>query len=185
MIPLLKTLGERLELALKTFKLSQAQASLTTGVPQATISHLIRNRARTYKNARDLADGLKINHDWLVYGRGGILSPNVQYIPIIQEYFRLRLFHSEAFLDDNTRFLVTEEKYGSGMFSTLLNDTLLICSQPDETEFLEKKSGFLLWTERRKAIIIEKIQGKRVFPIHETRRYEVMPCVISAPNMNL
>ncbi|WP_261666606.1 helix-turn-helix domain-containing protein, partial [Erwinia mallotivora] len=75
-----KTLGERLELALSTLKLSQSQASLAAGVPQATISHLIRNQARTYKNSRALAEGLKINHDWLVYGRGGILNPTVQYV---------------------------------------------------------------------------------------------------------
>jgi hypothetical protein len=170
-----KTLGERLELALSTLKLSQSQASLAAGVPQATISHLIRNQARTYKNSRALAEGLKINHDWLVYGCGGILNPTVQYIPVILEYFRLRLYQSEFFLEDNTNFLVTEQDYGKGMFATILDGSILICSRPDEIEYPERKTGFLLWTERRKAIINEQVQGKRVFLIHEIRRYESIP----------
>jgi len=167
-----KTLGERLELALSTLKLSQSQASLAAGVPQATISHLIRNQARTYKNSRSLADGLKINHDWLVYGRGGILNPTVHYVPVIHEYFRLRLYQSECFLEGNTHFLVTEQDYGQKMFATVLDDSILICSSLDENERPERKTGFLLWTERRKAIIKDQVQGKRVFLIHEIRRYE-------------
>lgn len=173
-----KTLGERLELALVASKLSQAEASMATGVPQATISHLIRNQARTYKNSHALADGLKINHDWLAYGRGGILNPTVHYIPIIQEYFRLRLYQSESFLEDSTHFIVTEQNNGNGMFATVLDNTLLICSKPDDTEYSERNIGFLLWTERRKAIINDQIQGKRFFLINETREYEVMPDAI-------
>ncbi len=177
-----KTLGERLELALSTLKLSQAHASLTTGVPQATISHLIRNQVRTYKNSRALADGLKINHDWLVYGRGGILNPTVHYIPVIHEYFRLRLFQSESFLEENTHFIVTEQNYGEGVFATKLDESILICSRPDDIEYPERKTGFLLWTERRKAIISEQVQGKRVFLIHEIRRYESPPQNVSPTN---
>ncbi|NJD00368.1 helix-turn-helix domain-containing protein [Candidatus Erwinia dacicola] len=143
-----KTLGERLDLALSTLKLSQLQASLAAGVPQATISHLIRNQARTYKNSRALAEGLNINHDWLVYGRGGILNPTVHYVPVIYEYFRLRLYQSENFLEDNTHFLVTEHDYGKGMFATNLNDSILICSRQNEYEYPVRKTGFLLWTER-------------------------------------
>ncbi|MGX5056347.1 helix-turn-helix domain-containing protein [Enterobacter asburiae] len=169
------TLGERLELALKTLAISQSQASLRTGVPQGTISHLIRNQARTYKNSRAIADGLKINHDWLVYGRGGILNPAVFYIPVIHEYFRLRLYQSESFLEDNTNFLVTEQDYGKGMFATILDASILICSRPAENESPVRKAGFLLWTERRKAIISDQVQGKRVFLIHEVRTYESMP----------
>ena len=179
------TLGERLELALKTLAISQSQASLRTGVPQGTISHLIRNQARTYKNSRAIADGLKINHDWLVYGRGGILNPAVFYIPVIHEYFRLRLFQAEAFLEDNTHFLVTEQDYGQGIFATILDGSILICSRPDEIEYPERKTGFLLWTERRKAIINEQVQGKRVFLIHEIRRYESIPENILKGTQNL
>lgn len=169
------TLGERLELALKMLAISQSQASLRTGVPQGTISHLIRNQARTYKNSRAIADGLNINHDWLVYGRGGILNPAVFYIPVIHEYFRLRLFQAEAFLEDNTHFIVTEQNYGQGMFATALGNSILICSRPTESSPSVRKLGFLLWTERRKAIISDQVQGKRVFLIHEVRTYELMP----------
>lgn len=61
------------------------------------------------------------------------------------------------------------------MFATVLEDSILICSRPAENEYPERKTGFLLWTERRKAIIREQIQGKRVFLIHEIRRYESLP----------
>ena len=175
---MLKTLGERLAKVLDKIGINQSEAAVRTGISKATISHLIRNKVENYKNSNLLADGLTVNHDWLVYGRGGILNPTVRYVPIIQEYFRLRLYQSEGFLEDSTHFLVTEQNYGDGMFATVLDNTLLICSKPDDTEYSERNIGFLLWTERRKAIINDQIQGKRVFLINETREYEVMPDAI-------
>ncbi|WP_191939589.1 helix-turn-helix transcriptional regulator (plasmid) [Pantoea agglomerans] len=171
---MLKTLGERLAKVLDKIGINQSEAAVRTGISKATISHLIRNKVENYKNSNLLADGLNVNHDWLVYGRGGILNPTVRYVPIIQEYFRLRLYQSEGFLEDSTHFLVTEHNYGEGMFATQLDDSILICSRPDENEYPERKTGFLLWTERRKAIINDQVQGKRVFLIHEIRRYESM-----------
>jgi hypothetical protein len=171
----LKTLGERLEFALTKFKVSQAHASLSTGVAQTTISHLIRTQARTYKNSRALADGLGINHDWLVYGRGGILNPTVYYLPIIHEYFRLRLFQSEGFVEENINFIVNERDYGEGTFATALNGELLICSQFEGEVLPSSSLNFLIWTERRKAIVDEFLPGKRSFIIHELRKYDTLP----------
>jgi transcriptional regulator with XRE-family HTH domain len=173
------TFGERLEMALKTLGLSQAQASLLTGVPQGTISHLIRNQVRMYKNSRALADGLKINHDWLVYGWGGICNPEAYYVPIIDEYFRLRLFQSEGFLEENTRFLITEKKYGKRMFASLLNNAVYICSSLDDSSCSDREMGYLLWTERRKVILDKHVHGKRVFFIHEKREYENIPDIFA------
>lgn len=172
---MLKTLGERLAQVLNKLGINQSEAAVRTGVSKATISHLIRHKVETYKNSSSLADGLHVNHDWLVYGRGGILNPTVHYIPVIHEYFRLRLFQSESFLEENTHFIVTEQNYGEGVFATKLDESILICSRPDDIEYPERKTGFLLWTERRKAIISEQVQGKRVFLIHEIRRYESPP----------
>ncbi|QLH64541.1 helix-turn-helix domain-containing protein [Serratia symbiotica] len=170
-----KTLGERLELALAESKLSQAQASAVTGVPQATISHLIRNKARTYKNSRALADGLKINHDWLVYGRGGILNHDTYYIPIIHDYFRLRLYLSEKFLEKRTHFIVTEQNYGECMFATVLDTSLLICSEKEESEYIYRNSELLSWTESNKLITNNHSQWIGIFLIHEKRSYNITP----------
>lgn len=170
-----KTLGERLEQALVKQKMSHAGASAVTGVSQTTISHLIRTQARTYKNSKALADGLNINHDWLVYGRGGILNPTVYYLPIIHEYFRLRLYQSEGFLEDNTNFIVNERDYGEGSFATALNGELLICSQSEGDVLPSSTLNFLIWTERRKAIVDEFLPGKRSFVIHELRKYDTLP----------
>lgn len=169
---MLKTLGERLAKVLDNLGINQSEAAAKTGISKATISHLIRNKVDSYKNSSTLADGLNVNHDWLVYGRGGMLNPTVYYVPLIHEYFRLRLYHSEAFLEDSTHFVVTEQEYGSGMFSTLLDDMLLICSAADPGVSNEREIGFLLWTERRKAIVKDSVQGRRGFLIHETRTYE-------------
>ncbi len=172
---MLSTFGARLSKILSHLGINQSEAAKRTGVPKTTISHIIRNNVGSYKNSSALADGLSVNHDWLVYGRGGILNPAVFYIPIIHEYFRVRLFHSEGFLEDNTHFLVTEQDYGQGMFATMLDNSILICSRPIENEHTERTTGFLLWTERRKAIISNQTQGKRVFFINEIRTYESIP----------
>lgn len=172
---MLKTLGERLAEVLDNLGINQSEAAAKTGISKATISHLIRNKVDSYKNSSTLADGLNVNHDWLVYGRGGMLNPTVCYVPVIHEYFRLRLYHSEVFLEDSTHFVVTEREYGNGMFSTLLDGMLLICSASDPNVCQERDIGFLFWTERRKAIVKDSMQGKRVFLIHETRKYEQLP----------
>lgn len=168
--------GERLAKALSFRNINQAQASELTGVPKATISHIIRSQSDSYKNSFELADGLKISHDWLSKGIGGMLNPSPHYLPVIKEYFRLRLFHSEQFIEDDTQFIITDRNYGAGMFATVVNQSLLICtSLPENYEVTERKLGYLLWTERRKNIIsdLTQIQGKRVFVIHEIRNYEI------------
>ncbi|MBP1038939.1 helix-turn-helix transcriptional regulator [Serratia fonticola] len=171
----MKTLGERLEKILRWLDINQSEAGVRTGISKATISHLIRNRVETYKNSSVIADGLKVNHDWLVYGRGGILNPTVYYLPMIHEYFRLRLFHSEGFLEDNTNFIVNERDYGEGTFATALNGELLICSQFEGDVLPSSTLNFLIWTERRKAIVDEFLPGKRSFIIHELRKYDTLP----------
>lgn len=70
---------------------------------------------------------------------------------------------------------MTEQDYGQGMFATMLDNSILICSRPIENEHTERTTGFLLWTERRKAIISNQTQGKRVFFINEIRTYESIP----------
>ncbi|WP_413484605.1 helix-turn-helix domain-containing protein [Morganella psychrotolerans] len=167
--------GERLAKVLAIRKINQAQASELTGVPKATISHIIRSQSDSYKNSIELADGLKINHDWLTKGIGGIYSPNPHYIPVIKEYFRLRLYHSEMFLEDETQFIITERNYGDGVFATCLDNHLLICSSlTDNFQVSDRSLGYLLWTERRRSVITDlpQIQGKRVFIVHEMRNYE-------------
>ncbi|EEF2701819.1 helix-turn-helix transcriptional regulator [Salmonella enterica] len=172
------SLGERLELALHYLKISQVYASSVTGIPQATISHIIRNKSNSYKKSSQLAEGLQINHDWLVHGRGGILNPTVSYIPVIHEYFRLRLYQAEGVFDETTRFIVSELDYGDGVFGTELNGEVFICSRPPENyEPTDRTLGFLLWSERRKSVITDpgQVQGKRVFLIHEIRHYDGQP----------
>lgn len=172
---MLKTIGQRLSKIMVEMGLTQAEVAARTGVPKTTISHLIRNEVATYKNSSALADGLGINHDWLVYGRGGILNPTVYYLPMIHEYFRLRLFQSEGFLEDNTNFIVNERDYGEGTFATALNGELLICSQFEGDVLPSSTLNFLIWTERRKAIVDEFLPGKRSFIIHELRKYDTLP----------
>lgn len=173
---MLKTLGARLAKVLDNLGINQSEAATMTGISKATISHLIRNKVDSYKNSSALADGLNVNHDWLVYGRGGMLNPTVYYVPVIQEYFRLRLYHSEVFLEDSTHFVVTEQDYDKGVFATFLDGMLLICSVADPNDdYQDQATGFLIWTERRKAIVKDYIQGKRTFLIHEIRKYKYTP----------
>lgn len=176
------TLGERLEMALNILHLSQARASTLTGVPQGTISHLVRNQARTYKNSRALADGLHLNHDWLVYGKGGILNPDAHYVPVIHDYFRLRLFLSEHFLEESTHFLITEHQYGTGMFATWLEDTMLICSPLAAPHDLQSSRGNLFWAEGVKSLDREKGQTNNFFRIHEKRQYASPPEIVVSPD---
>lgn len=169
----LKTLGERLEFALTKFKVSQAHASLSTGVAQTTISHLIRTQARTYKNSRALADGLRINHDWLVYGTGGICNPTANYLPIIHDYFRLGLYQSQGFLDENTQYLISEQNYGELMFATTFKEDVLICSVSGES--CRTPLQYLIWTEEGKHITDDDSKIKKYFLIHEVRKYGEPP----------
>ncbi|WON75518.1 hypothetical protein [Serratia sp. UGAL515B_01] len=169
----LKTLGERLEFALTKLKISQAHASLSTGVAQTTISHLVRTQARTYKNSRALADGLRINHDWLVYGKGGIFNPTAKYLPIIHDYFRLGLYQSQGFLDENSQYLISDQYYGTSMFATILNEEVLICSTSEGNT--KKPLKYLIWTEDEKFVIDSDDENKKSFFIHEIRTYGELP----------
>lgn len=175
---MLKSLGERLEKAISFLGINQSEAGKLSDISKATISHLIRNKVETYKKSSQLAEGLQINHDWLVHGRGGILNPTVSYIPVINEYFRLRLYQAEGVFDETTRFIVAEQDYGDGVFGTELNGEVFICSRPPENYEQEDRTlGFLLWSERRKSVITDprQVQGKRVFLIHEIRHYDGQP----------
>lgn len=173
------SLGERLEFLLFFLNLNQADIARKTGIPKATISHLIRKKLKSYKDSVLLSEGLGINHDWLVHGKGGVLNPDVNYQPVINDYFRLRLFQSEGTFEATTQFIVTEQNYGKGVFATELNGELLICSSPAPDEKGEPRNlGYLLWTERRKSLIPELLQGNRVFTVHEVRRYEISPSFI-------
>lgn len=170
------SLGERLEFLLFFLNLTQADMARKTGIPKATISHIIRKKLKSYKDSVLLAERLGINHDWLIHGRGGILNPEVIYVPVIHDYFRLRLFQSEGTVEVTTQFIVTEQNYGDGVFATELNENILICSKPDESKDINQRGlGYLLWSERRKALIPELLQGKRIFMVHEIRKYESIP----------
>lgn len=166
------TLGDRLGKLLMHLGINQTEAAARTGISKGTISHLIRNKVETYKNSATLAEGLHVNHDWLVYGRGGMLNPTIYYLPVIHEYFRLRLFLAEGLIDDSTRYLGTEHNYGHRAFATPLGGGILLCSSLMEELHPKSENIFLMWVEKQKYIVRSPDFGGAIFQIHEQRQYQ-------------
>lgn len=167
----LNSLGERLAKTLASQGINQATAATMTGVAKTTISHLIRHRVKAYKYSSALAEGLNVSHDWRAYGRGGLLNPTAQYLPVVHDYFRLKLYLLEGFLEESTQYIVTEQDYGNGTFATIIDGRVLICTPPPEDTGKGYDFGFLLWTEHSRTILSKCEPNSNVFVIQECRQY--------------
>ncbi|MBC8946923.1 XRE family transcriptional regulator [Xenorhabdus indica] len=72
----MKTLSERLKVALEAAKMSQEQLAQRVGISQPAIAKLVSGKAKSSRKSLEIALALGVNPTWLVSGKGEIANPN-------------------------------------------------------------------------------------------------------------
>lgn len=124
----MNTLAKRLKYALYSLSLNQAEAAKKSGISQQSINYIIRNNLTESRLSSKIADGLRLNPEWLIYGRGEMISPNIYKIPIITDYLSLQLYFNNREIDKNAGILLTHRFIGVKPFAVKTEkNKLCIC----------------------------------------------------------
>ncbi|AOM40206.1 XRE family transcriptional regulator [Xenorhabdus hominickii] len=98
----MKTLSERLRMALGAAKMSQEQLAQKAGISQPAIAKLVSGKAKSSRKSLEIALALGVNPAWLVNGTGnikdGIRDSNV---PPTEEWGEIRPWDSKTPLEDD------------------------------------------------------------------------------------
>jgi transcriptional regulator with XRE-family HTH domain len=124
----MKTFAERLKIAIEKLKISQAEAARRCGISQQSINYIISNDLKQSKLAVNIASGLQVNPDWLIYGEGKFQEVKLYEIPVFRTAYEvLKYLHHD--LDDNKTNYITIDIYiGDIAFGYLVEANMLaIC----------------------------------------------------------
>lgn len=148
------TLSKRLKSVLYKLDLNQTEAAKISGISQQSINYIIRNNRKESRLSSKIADGLKINSEWLIYGRGEMVSLRIYKIPIIDDYLILQRYLNERELDRNIQNLLTNRLICAKPFSVKIDsNNICICksnNKEQDDRFIEE---YLYFTEVEKRII--------------------------------
>lgn len=128
----MKTLAQRLKIALDTLGLSQREAGKICGISQQSINYIITRDLDHSKLAATIASALNINPNWLIYGEGKFKEQMYYEIPVLNcAYEILKYLHGD--LNENTTPTTTFDFYlGNIAFAYLLEpNKLAICCDKD------------------------------------------------------
>lgn len=118
-----------------------------------------------------IAEGLKISPEWLIYGRGEMISPKIYKIPLISDFISLQMYLNDRELDDDIKILLTHRFLGIKPFAVKVDaNKVCICSNTDKkndsAKFLSQEflfydeRGFKLINNERNEPVGEKIYTK-------------------------
>ena len=136
------TLAERIKSALSKRGLSQAEAAKRCGISQQSINYIINKNLKASKLAAQIASGLQVNPEWLIYGTGKLENPEIYEIPVIHSANMLERFLCGGELDSLTETVLLSQNLGEYVFAYLFaSNKLAICSSveqlPDNLKFIE------------------------------------------------
>lgn len=98
----MKTLKERLAYAMSsTGKTNQTELGKQAGVPQSSISKILRGDSETSRHSGKLAAALGISADWLINGSGSIFGESNQPISAIDVSKHVKLYDSKGFTGES------------------------------------------------------------------------------------
>ncbi|HDG9830346.1 TPA: helix-turn-helix transcriptional regulator [Raoultella ornithinolytica] len=97
----MKTLKERLAYAMSsTGKTNQTELGKQAGVPQSSISKILRGDSETSRHSGKIAAALGISADWLINGTGTIFGDSNQPIHAIDVSKNVKVFDIDGFTGD-------------------------------------------------------------------------------------
>jgi len=81
----METLADRLKYILYKLDLNQVEAPRLIGISQQSINYTLRNNLNTSRLSVRIAEGLQINPEWLLTGKGEWQPDKINKIPIIND----------------------------------------------------------------------------------------------------
>lgn len=174
----MKTLAERLKYALYKLDINQVEAANTSGISQQSINYIIRNNLTESRLSSRIAEGLKLNPEWLIYGRGEMISPKIYKIPLITDYLSLQLYLNDRDIDKEADFLLTNRQLGCKPFAVKNErNKILICTKENEKDENSLIKDYLFFNEADMKIITKEesvnFNKRNVFNIVELRIYDI------------
>lgn len=126
----MKTLAERLQVALNRRGISQAEAARKSGIAQQSINYIIKNRLTSSKLAPQIASAIGVNPEWLIYGRGPFEEAAVYKLPILHSAYMLIQLLNDDLNQNGLRYTVTDMDLGDNAFAYLLEPKrMALCTQ--------------------------------------------------------
>ena len=121
--------SKRLKEILEQKNLTQAEVAKLCGVSQQSINYIINNKLKSSKLAPILAEALKINPEWLTYGKGRQETAPIYELPILHSVYMLKKFTGDTLPHDNLEFTTIDQFLGPTAFAYLLKPTkMIICT---------------------------------------------------------
>ena len=97
----MKTLKERLAYAMRsTGKTNQTELGKQAGVPQSSISKILRGDSETSRHAGKIAAALGVSADWLINGTGSIYGDSNQPLQAIDVSKNVKVYDFDGFTGD-------------------------------------------------------------------------------------
>lgn len=94
----MKTLRERLAYAMQTTgKTSQTDLGKQAGVPQSSISKILRGDSETSRHSGRLAAALGVSADWLINGNGSIFGEKGTALQTVDVSKNVKLYDAKGF----------------------------------------------------------------------------------------
>ncbi|QZN97328.1 helix-turn-helix domain-containing protein [Symbiopectobacterium purcellii] len=104
----MKTLKERLAYAMHTTgKNNQTELGRQAGVPQSSISKILRGDSETSRHTGKLAAALGVSADWLINGTGSIFGEANQTIQAIDVSKNVKVFDFNGFTGNHVSWFST------------------------------------------------------------------------------
>jgi transcriptional regulator with XRE-family HTH domain len=166
---MMNTFAERLKFAISKRGISQAEAARNAGMSQQSINYIINNNLHSSKLAPQLAAGLDISTEWLIYGTGKFEESKVYELPILKSPYEVLKFINKDIINENgLSYTVIDTDLGDNAFAYLLEpNKIAICSTLDKFNSLQ----YLTLTTCSATITKEK--GELSFTIFEWRQRHV------------
>ncbi|HGJ5854442.1 helix-turn-helix domain-containing protein [Arsenophonus nasoniae] len=166
----MKTLAERIKFILKEKDINQVEAARLCGVHQQSISHIIRSNLKESKLSPRIADGLNVNPEWLIYGKGTYKRSVIIRIPLFNNNVEILNYIKNDNIDnEDNYFLINYPLKGKPFAYQLSQKEIIICGQICNNEKLKVLKNEYIYLTLEEVIISKEIPENFpfIFQIYE------------------
>lgn len=166
----METLAERIKFILKEKGINQVEAARLCGIHQQSISHIIRSNLKESKLSPRIADGLNINPEWLIHGKGTYKKSIIIRIPLLNNNIEILNYIKNNSLDnDHKYFLINYRLEGKPFAYQFSNKEVFVCGQICSDEKLKVLKNEYIYLTLEDVILSKDIPENSpfVFQIYE------------------
>lgn len=161
----MRTFAERLKFAIDKKGISQAEAARKAGISQQSMNYIITNNLSSSKLAPQIAAGLSISAEWLIYGSGRLEEAMVYELPVLATPYEVLKYINEDIDLNSLDFTVINTDLGERAFAYLISKKrMAICSSLNNIN----SSKYLKFTAT--TVTIADKGSELSFPIFEWRK---------------